>query len=109
MVESLGCPSRARLAAVASTNQRAASLRLPGTDALAERPYDLRPARLSAWLNAGVNPPQVAEWADNSVPVLLRVYAKCLTGSEQSALKRIEQAEPDLRSSQNRISRLAAE
>jgi len=84
-------------------------LRLPGTDALAERPYDLRPARLSAWLNAGVNPPQVAEWADNSVPVLLRVYAKCLTGSEQSALKRIEQAEPDLRSSQNRISRLAAE
>lgn len=63
---------------------------------LAERPYDLRHARLSTWLNAGVAAPQVAEWAGNSVPVLLRVYAKCLTDSEQSALKRIEQAEPDL-------------
>ncbi len=63
---------------------------------LAERPYDLRHARLSTWLNAGVAAPQIAEWAGNSVPVLLRVYAKCLTDSEQSALKRIEQAEPDL-------------
>jgi integrase len=63
---------------------------------LAERPYDLRHARLSTWLKAGVNPPQVAEWAGNSVAVLLRVYAKCLTGSEHSALKRIDQAEPDL-------------
>lgn len=63
---------------------------------LAERPHDLRHARLSTWLNAGVNPPQVAEWPGNSVPVLLRVYAKCLTDSEQSALKRIEHAEPDL-------------
>jgi integrase len=60
---------------------------------LAERPYDLRHARLSTWLNAGVAPAQVAEWAGNSVPVLLRVYAKCLTDSEQTALKRIEQAE----------------
>lgn len=40
---------------------------------LAERPYDLRHARLSTWLNAGVAPAQVAEWAGNSVPVLLRV------------------------------------
>ncbi len=63
---------------------------------LAERPYDLRHARLSTWLNAGVHPPQVAEWAGNSVPVLLRVYAKCPTDSEQSAPKRIEQAEPNL-------------
>jgi integrase len=61
---------------------------------LAQRPYDLRHARLSTWLNAGVNPAQVAEWAGNSVPVLLRVYAKCLTDSEHTALKRIEQAEP---------------
>jgi hypothetical protein len=64
---------------------------------LAERPYDLRHARLSTWLNAGVAPAQVAEWAGNSVPVLLRVCAKCLTDSEQKALKRIEyaEAEPD--------------
>jgi hypothetical protein len=60
---------------------------------LAERPYDLRHARLSTWLNAGVAPAQVADWAGNSVPVLLRVYAKCLTDSEQTALRRLEEAE----------------
>jgi integrase len=43
----------------------------------AERPYHLRHARLSTWLNAAVAHAQVAEWASNSVPVLLRVYAKC--------------------------------
>ena len=44
----------------------------PGEKAspLAERPYDLRHARLSTRLNAGVAPAQVAEWAGNSVPVL---------------------------------------
>jgi integrase len=62
---------------------------------LAERPYDLRHARLSTWLNAGVAPAQVAEWGGNSVPVLLRVYAKCLTDSEQTALRRLEQAEAE--------------
>ena len=41
----------------------------------------------------GVAPAQVAEWAGNSVAVLLRVYAKCLVGSEQTALQRIEEAE----------------
>jgi len=43
---------------------------------LARRPYDLRHAALSTWLNAGVPPTQVAEWAGHSVMVLLRVYAK---------------------------------
>lgn len=47
---------------------------------LGERPCDLRHARLSTWLNASVEPARVAEWAANSVPVLLRVYAKCLSG-----------------------------
>jgi integrase len=60
---------------------------------LAERAYDLRHARLSTWLNAGVAPAQVAEWAGNSVSVLLRVYAKCLVDSEKTALRRIEEAE----------------
>ena len=44
------------------------------TSPLAERPYDLRHARLSTWLNAGVAPAQVGEWADSSIPVLLRVF-----------------------------------
>lgn len=35
-------------------------------------PYDLRHACLSTWLNGGVYPTQVAEWAGHSVDVLLR-------------------------------------
>ena len=61
---------------------------------LGERPYGLRHARLSTWLNAGVEPARVAEWAGNSVPVLFRVYAKCLSGTEQTALRKIQAAEP---------------
>ncbi len=45
---------------------------------LARRPYDLRHAAVSTWLNAGVAPAQVAEWAGHTVDVLLRVYAKCI-------------------------------
>jgi integrase len=63
---------------------------------LAARPYDLRHACLSTWLNAGAAPAQVAEWAGNSVPVLLRVYTKCLTSSEQTALHQISQAHTEL-------------
>jgi integrase len=59
---------------------------------LAKRPYDLRHACLSTWLNAGVDPTQVAEWAGNSVAVLLRVYAKCIAGRDQIARRRIEEA-----------------
>jgi integrase len=56
---------------------------------LARRPYDLRHAAVSTWLNAGVPPTQVAEWAGHSVAVLLRVYAKCLAGQEDAARHRI--------------------
>ena len=59
---------------------------------LAGRPYDLRHACLSTWLNAGVDPTQVAEWAGNSVDVLLRVYAKCIHGRDQLNRQRIEDA-----------------
>ena len=59
---------------------------------LARRPYDLRHAALSTWLNAGVPPTQVAEWAGHSVMVLLRVYAKCIYGQEEMARARIESA-----------------
>lgn len=57
---------------------------------LARRPYDLRHACLSTWLNSGVSAPQVAVWAGHSVNVLLRVYAKCVSGEETFALRRIE-------------------
>ncbi len=59
---------------------------------LARRPYDLRHACLSTWLNAGVPATQVAEWAGHSVNVLLRVYAKCLDGQDEAAKARIEAA-----------------
>jgi len=59
---------------------------------LARRVYDLRHACVSTWLNGGVPPAQVAEWAGHSVAVLLRVYAKCIDGQDQMAKRRIEDA-----------------
>jgi integrase len=57
---------------------------------LAGRPYDLRHAALTTWLNAGVNPAEVASRAGNSVEVLLKRYAGCLDNQENSVNKRIE-------------------
>ncbi len=59
---------------------------------LAKRPYDLRHAAVSLWLNAGVPATQVAEWAGHSVNVLLRVYAKVIDGQSQQAQRRIQAA-----------------
>lgn len=59
---------------------------------LARRPYDLRHAAVSTWLNGGVAPTQVAEWAGHSVAVLLRVYAKCIAGQGQAARDQISRA-----------------
>ena len=59
---------------------------------LARRPYDLRHACLSTWLNSGVYPTQVAEWAGHGVDVLLRIYAKCLAGQDEFAKRRIAEA-----------------
>jgi integrase len=59
---------------------------------LAARPYDLRHACVSTWLNAGVPAPQVAEWAGHSVDVLLRIYAKCIVGQDELAKRRITEA-----------------
>lgn len=76
---------------------RAAALSQDEFDSmLARRPYDLRHACLSTWLNAGVAPTQVAEWAGHSVAVLLSVYAKCLDGQDQIAFRRIEEALDDV-------------
>ncbi|HEY2505466.1 MAG TPA: site-specific integrase [Streptosporangiaceae bacterium] len=59
---------------------------------LARRPYDLRHACLSTWLNGGVYPTQVTEWAGHSVDVLLRIYAKCVVGQDELAKRRISEA-----------------
>jgi hypothetical protein len=55
----------------------------------AQRPYDLRHACVSTWLNATGDPAQVAEWAGHTVDVLLRVYAKCIAGQQEAAKRRI--------------------
>ena len=71
--------------AAAFTETEAASL-------LARRPYDLRHAAVSTWLNAGVPPAQVADWAGHSVHVLLTVYARCVSGQHHEAKRRILEA-----------------
>jgi integrase len=64
-----------------------------------QKVYDLRHACLTGWLNSGVPPAQVTEWAGNSVPVLLSTYAKCLSGQEADYRRRIVESfrtRPDL-------------
>jgi integrase len=57
---------------------------------LASRPYDLRHAAVSLWLNGGVPATEVAERAGHSVDVLLRVYAKCIDGQRNKINKTID-------------------
>mgnify|MGYP001355371766 CR=1 FL=1 len=66
---------------------------VPGqvSSVLAARPYDLRHAGVSQWLNAGVPAPEVAARAGHSVEVLLKIYASCIDGQEQEMNDRIMQ------------------
>ncbi|MFC7646363.1 hypothetical protein ACFQX6_41615 [Streptosporangium lutulentum] len=59
---------------------------------LAARPYDLRHAAVSLWLDAGVAAPDVAERAGHGVDVLLKVYANCIDGGAEIANRGIEDA-----------------
>jgi len=59
---------------------------------LAGRPYDLRHAAVSLWLNSGVPPTEVARRAGHSVATLLTIYASCIDGEELRANQRIEDA-----------------
>ena len=47
---------------------------------LARRPYDLRHAALSLWLNAGAAPAEIAQRAGHSITMLLAVYTHCIDG-----------------------------
>jgi integrase len=58
---------------------------------LGKRVYDLRHTCLTTWLNSGIPPAQVAEWAGNSVPVLLRTYAHCIQGQFDHFKRRLEE------------------
>jgi integrase len=59
---------------------------------LARRPYDLRHAAVSLWLNSGVPATEVARRAGHSVAVLLKVYAHCIDGQADNVNKRIADA-----------------
>jgi integrase len=59
---------------------------------LARRPYDLRHAAVSLWLNAGVPATEVARRAGHGVAVLLKVYANCIDGQATAANGRISDA-----------------
>jgi integrase len=60
--------------------------------ALARRPYDLRHAALSLWLNSGGEPAQIAARAGNSVHVLLTVYTHCIHGHDHTLNQHITTA-----------------
>ncbi|MDX3666811.1 hypothetical protein [Streptomyces europaeiscabiei] len=54
------------------------------------RVYDNRHTRLTKWLNDGIPPAQVAEWAGSGVPVLLATYARCVEGQLPDLKRRLE-------------------
>ncbi|WP_307850558.1 tyrosine-type recombinase/integrase [Micromonospora sp. H61] len=56
------------------------------------RPYDLRHAAASLWLNAGVPPTEVAQRLGHGVAVLLRVYANCIDGGDDTMNDKIGDA-----------------
>jgi integrase len=69
---------------------------------LAATPYDLRHAAVSTWLNGGVPPADVAEWAGQSTEILFRIYAKCLDRGKTLLRRRVDAAlghDPDRKTS----------
>jgi len=62
------------------------------TTTLARRPYDLRHAALSLWLNAGAAPAQIAQRAGHSTTTLLAVYTHCIDGQDDITNRQIEHA-----------------
>jgi hypothetical protein len=59
---------------------------------LGRRPYELRRAAVSLWLNSGVPATEVARRAGHGVAVLLKIYARCIDGQADAANQRIADA-----------------
>jgi integrase len=59
---------------------------------LGRRPYDLRHAAVSLWLNSGVPATEVARRAGHGVAVLVKIYAHCIDGQADAANRRITDA-----------------
>jgi integrase len=62
---------------------------------LAGRPYDLRHAAITLWLNSGVPVAEVARRAGNSIEIIHRRYQGCVDDQESAINHRIEQALDD--------------
>ena len=60
--------------------------------ALARRPYELRHAALSLWLNATGAPVEIAARAGTSTRVPHDVYVHCISGQDDTVSQRIEDA-----------------
>src|ERR1700740_1256054 len=87
-----GSYRRSRTRAPGSKRARRALTAAEHASPLARRPYDLRHACVSTWLNGGVYPTQAAEGAGHGGDVLLRIYAKCVVGQDELAKRRISDA-----------------
>ncbi len=83
--ESVYAPAWARARTAALSAGEAAG-------SMAARPYDLRHACVTTWLNATGDPAQVAAWAGHSPNVLLRVYVRCVIGRDEVAKRQITAA-----------------
>jgi integrase len=59
---------------------------------LGRRPYDLRHAAVSLWLNSGVPATEIARRAGHGVAVLLKIYAHCIDGQANAANQLITDA-----------------
>ncbi len=57
-----------------------------------KRVYDNRHTRLTKWLNDGIPPAQVAEWARTASPVPPATYARCVEGQLPDLKKGLEAA-----------------
>jgi integrase len=55
---------------------------------LGRRPYDLRHAAVSLWLNSGVPATEVARRAGHGIAVLLKIYAHCIDGTPRRRRRR---------------------
>ena len=56
------------------------------------RPYDLRHAAASLWLNGGVSATEVVRPLGHDVAVLLKIYANCIDGQEEAINDQISAA-----------------
>jgi integrase len=59
---------------------------------LGRRPYDLRHAAVSLWLNSGVPATEVARRTGHGAAVPLKIYAHCIDGQATAANQRIADA-----------------